>query len=255
MTLEFALAGSGSRGNAALVRSGATLLMVDCGFPLAEIERRLASLGVEPEEISAILVTHEHADHASGVGRLAERYRLPVHASAGTLRAGVRSGLPPDTEIIESHASFAVGDIGVTPLTVPHDAAEPTQFLFDAGSRRLAIVTDVGHVTPFLVAALGGLDALILESNHDETMLAAGPYPARLKSRVGGLYGHLSNTQAAGLLAQIDTGRLHSLALAHLSEQNNRPELARASVAGALGCEEDWIRVADQGRGLGWCAL
>lgn len=249
MGLEFASAGSGSRGNATLVRAGTTLVLVDCGFSLSEIERRLARLAVDPGDIAAILVTHEHSDHANGVARLAARHGIPVRASAGTAKS---ASLMELAEPFDSHDPFAIGDLEVTPLIVPHDAAEPTQFIFGDGDARIGLVTDVGHVTPYLCAALAGVDALILESNHDEDMLACGAYPASLKERVGGRYGHLSNAQAASLLGGLEASRLQHLVLAHLSEQNNRPELARASAAAALGCGEEWIGVADQARGLDW---
>lgn len=253
--MEFAIAGSGSRGNAALIRCGATLLMVDCGFSVAETERRLARLDVELDALDAILVTHEHADHVAGVGRLAARAGVPVWASAGTARAGRQKRLFEGAKSFDSHAPFAIGDIEVTPLIVPHDAAEPTQFVFGDGARRMALVTDLGHATPFVVEALAGLDALVLESNHDDGMLASGPYPNVLKKRVGGAYGHLSNAQTAELLRALDTTRLQALALAHLSAQNNRPELARDSAAAALGCEADWVRIADQEEGLPWQSI
>ncbi|MGA7966673.1 MAG: MBL fold metallo-hydrolase, partial [Gammaproteobacteria bacterium] len=142
--------------------------------------------------------------------------------------------------------------VHITPVIVPHDAAEPTQFVFSDGNKRIAVVTDLGHSTPFLEQALSGLNGLVLESNHDAQMLAKGAYPARLKRRVAGEYGHLSNAQTAALLASIDTTRLQRLALAHLSEQNNTPALARASATAALGCEADWIRIASQDGGLNW---
>lgn len=250
--MEFALAGSGSRGNAALVRAGSTLVMVDCGFSLVECERRLARLGVTLDDLDALLITHEHADHVSGAARLGARCGIPIWASAGTRQAGVRRALPEDTRVFDSHAPFAIGDLQVTPLIVPHDAAEPTQFVFSDGGRRMALVTDLGHTTPFLRDALGELDGLVIESNHDEDMLAAGPYPAALKQRVGGEYGHLSNAQTAALLAELAPKRLAWLALAHLSEQNNRPQLARAAVVAALDCEAAWVQVAGQEEGLAW---
>ncbi|MGH8225264.1 MAG: MBL fold metallo-hydrolase [Gammaproteobacteria bacterium] len=253
--MEFAVAGSGSRGNSSLIRNGSTLIMVDCGFSFTETQRRLARLEVEVEALDAILVTHEHGDHVAGVARLAARAHVPVWTSAGTGRAGTTRRLFTATNTFDSHASFAIGDIEVTPLIVPHDAAEPTQFLFGDGAKRMAVVTDLGHVTPFITQALGGLDALLLESNHDDEMLASGFYPNALKKRVGGAYGHLSNAQTAELLHALDTTRLHTLALAHLSAQNNTPELARASATTALGCEADWVRIADQDEGLPWVCL
>jgi len=207
------------------------------------------------EDLDALLITHEHADHVSGAGRLARRCEIPVYASAGTRQAAMRRTLPERTEIFDSHSPFTIKDLEVTPLIVPHDAAEPTQFVFGDGARRLAVVTDVGHVTPYLTGALGGLDGLVLESNHDDAMLAASPYPPLLKRRVGGEYGHLSNAQTAELLGALDLRSLSRLALAHLSEQNNRPELARGSAVEALGCDPDFVQVASQEEGLEWQSL
>jgi phosphoribosyl 1,2-cyclic phosphodiesterase len=253
--MEFAMAGSGSRGNATVIRAGDTTLMVDCGFSFTEIKRRLERLEMSVEDLDAILVTHEHGDHVSGVARLAARMRIPVFASAGTARVCEQRRHFEGAQTFDSHAKFTIKGIAITPIIVPHDAAEPTQFLFTDGARHMAIMTDIGHITPFVSESLSRLDALILESNHDADMLAAGPYPAMLKERVGGAYGHLSNTQTAELLSRLDLSKLHTLALAHLSEKNNRPELAREAVVGALDCEPDWVRIAAQDEGLPWHSL
>lgn len=250
--MEFALAASGSRGNATLIRAGRTTIMVDCGLSLKECERRLQRLGLEFDDLDALLITHEHGDHIAGATRLSQRCGFAPWASAGTRGAGHGRKLPEATRVFDSHAAFSVGDLQITPVIVPHDAAEPTQFVFSDGDKRIAVVTDLGHSTPFLEQALGGIDGLVLESNHDERMLAEGAYPARLKRRVAGEYGHLSNAQTAALLMRMDTTRLRRLALAHLSEQNNTPALARASATAALGCEPDWIRIATQDGGLNW---
>ncbi|MGH8273726.1 MAG: MBL fold metallo-hydrolase [Gammaproteobacteria bacterium] len=253
--MEFAIAGSGSRGNATVIRSGRTTVMVDCGFTFSEIKRRLERLDLSMEDLDAVLVTHEHGDHISGVGRLAARTGIPVFASAGTAQAAAKRRQFERARTFDSHAVFAIGDLEITPIIVPHDAAEPTQFLFSDGARRMAIMTDIGHTTPFVTASLCELDALIVESNHDAGMLASGPYPEALKQRVGGAYGHLSNAQTAELAHALDLSGLHSLVLAHLSEKNNRPELARETMAKALDCELDWVRIADQDAGLPWQSL
>ncbi len=250
--MEFALAASGSRGNATLIRSGKTTIMVDCGLSLRDCERRLQRLGLEFDDLDALLITHEHGDHIAGAARLSERCGLVPWASAGTRGAGRRHKLPDATQVFDSHAAFSVGEVQITPVIVPHDAAEPTQFVFSDGDKRIGVVTDLGHSTPFLEQALDGIDGLVLESNHDERMLAEGAYPARLKRRVAGEYGHLGNAQTAALLGCIDTSRLQCLVLAHLSVQNNTPILARTSATAALGCEPDWIRIASQDEGLGW---
>jgi len=249
--MRFASLGSGSRGNATVVEVGTTRVLVDCGFSVAETERRLARLGLAPSDLQAILVTHEHNDHVSGVGPLARRHRIPVWMTAGTGKAW-RGGEVPSLHLFTGHEPFAIGDLRVSPYPVPHDAREPSQFLFDDGNRRLGVLTDTGCSTAHIEASLTGADALLLECNHDAAMLAAGPYPPSLKQRVGGRLGHLSNDQSAGLLARLDVSRLQHLAVAHLSEQNNSPDLARAALAGVLGCAEHWIAVAEQGAGLSW---
>lgn len=246
--------GSGSRGNAALVETGDTLVMVDCGFPLADTETRLARLGVTPEDIDAVLITHEHGDHASGVALFAGRYTLPVWCTPGTLAACSRFGLQR-AELFNPQTSFQVAGLQIMPVTVPHDAREPTQFVFDDGARRLGILTDTGHCTPHILRLLDACNALILECNHDRTLLEQGPYPAKLKKRIAGDLGHLSNAQAAELLAQLGTAHLQHLVAAHLSEKNNTPELARAALAAAASCTPDWVQAATQEGGLGWREL
>ncbi len=253
--MRFALAASGSRGNATIIQAGNTTIMVDCGLTLKDCEYRLQRLGLTFENIDALLITHEHSDHIAGAARLSQRCGFLPWASAGTRDAGRRKRLPDATQVFDSHAVFAIGDIEITPVIVPHDAAEPTQFVFSDGDKRIAVVTDLGHSTPYLEQVLGGVHGLVLESNHDEQMLASGPYPARLKRRVAGEYGHLSNEQAAALLSRIDTSRLQRLALAHLSEQNNTPQLARDGAVQALGCESEWIGIAGQDTGLEWQTL
>lgn len=249
--MRFSYLGSGSRGNAALIQVGETVLMVDCGFTLAESERRLRRAGVAPEALTAILVTHEHADHIGGVALLARKYGIPVWMTHGTHRAWL-DPLVPRLGFCSAHASFAVGNIEVQPYPVPHDAREPCQFVFSDGQRRVGILSDAGHVTAHMRESLSGCEALLVECNHDPEMLLRGPYPAALKARVGGPLGHLSNQQTAQMLAELDRSRLQQLVVAHISEVNNRPTLARAALAAALDCAEDWIAVAEQDRGLDW---
>jgi len=249
--VRFASLGSGSRGNATLIQYADTTIMVDCGFSVAETELRLARLAVAPASIAAILVTHEHTDHASGVMRFASKHRITVRCTAGTRQACLERGFEV-AEPIESHGKFEIGDIQVTPVAVPHDAREPSQFLFDGGAHRFGLLTDVGSVTPHMRRMFSGCAALLLECNHDLDMLEDGPYPPSLKHRVGGPLGHLSNTQAADLLRSLDKQWLQHLVAAHLSEKNNTQALARAALAEAMDCDEDWIGVADQDTGLDW---
>jgi phosphoribosyl 1,2-cyclic phosphodiesterase len=249
--VRFAFLGSGSRGNGTLVEEGNTCVLVDCGFSAKETEHRLARLGKSAEDISAILVTHEHGDHIKGVGVFARKYGLPVWATQGTAAAD-RLGEDVEVRIVCSHSSFGLGDLNVQPFPVPHDAREPCQFVFGNGDRRLGLLTDTGASTAHIEAQLSGCDALILECNHDAVLLANGEYPPSLKQRVGGSHGHLSNAQATALLSSIDTGALKHIVAAHLSEKHNTPSLAQAALAQALNCETEWIAVACQERGLDW---
>lgn len=249
--MRFSLIGSGSKGNGTLIEHGQTRILVDCGFSLRDTEARLQRLGCEPGSLNAIVVTHEHGDHIRGVGLLARRYGVPVWATRGTVN-GTQPGKVPQLNLFDVHQSLAIGDLELQPFPVPHDAREPCQFLFSDGDRRLGLLTDTGCSTPYIHACLSDCDALILECNHDPQMLAEGPYPPSLKQRVGGDWGHLSNAQAAQILTEIDTGGLHYLVAAHLSDKNNSPALARDALAGALGCKPTEIDVACQEQGTDW---
>jgi len=201
-------------------------------------------------------VTHEHGDHIGGVARLAAKYELPVWCTHGTwINWRAQADVVPWLEMIDPHRPFSVGELEIQPFAVPHDAREPVQFVFRAGRRKLGVLTDAGHVTPHIAASLGGVQALVLECNHDAGMLAAGPYPPALKKRVGGNYGHLENRQAAALLKQMDVSRLRHVIAAHLSQKNNTPALARQALAEELDCEAEWIEVACQDGGFGWRAI
>lgn len=251
--MRFASLGSGSRGNATLIESGDTLLLVDCGFAVKDTEDRLHRLAIEPADIDAVLVTHEHTDHVSGVGAFARKYQLPVWLTSGSLKAAVAAlGDLPDVHIFSNHDPFAVDGVAVEPIPVPHDAREPSQFLFGDGNVRVGLLTDVGSVTPHICRVLNSAHALLLEFNHDETMLRQGPYPEPLKRRIASPLGHLSNGQSAALLSAIDTSRLQHLVAVHLSQQNNTHTIVRNCAARVLGCDPDWIAIADQDTGLPW---
>lgn len=250
--IRFALLGSGSEGNALIVQVGSTTLLMDCGFSVSETISRLARLGLQAEQLDAILVTHEHSDHIAGVARLARRFDLPVWMTHGTLRFQHAAFADITVTEINPHSSFSVGDIQVQPFLVPHDAGEPVQYVFGDGARSLGVLTDTGHATPHIESILSGCHALVLECNHDEEMLRNGRYPTSLKQRVGGRYGHLNNEQAATLLSHLDNSSLQHIVAAHLSQQNNLPALAVAALSRVLGCTEDWVAVADQQQGLDW---
>ena len=250
--IGFASLGSGSAGNALLVESGATCLMVDCGFGQRETLKRLARLGRGPEHLTGILVTHEHGDHIGGVFPFARRHGLPVWLSHGTFSACRSATRGVDLRIIDSHPAFCVDALEVQPFPVPHDAREPLQFVFSDGNRRLGLLTDAGEITRHMCEMLSGVDGLILECNHDAAMLASSSYPLSLQRRIAGRLGHLENGAAAGLLREIDASRLQHLVAAHLSEQNNHPSLAVRALATALGCAEERIGVACQETGFDW---
>lgn len=248
--MRFAVLGSGSRGNGTLVASNDTYVLVDCGFSLRETERRLARLGVSAHQLSAILVTHEHADHVHGVGLLSRRYNLPVYLSNGTSR-GMRKPVEVAGYLVGGQA-LQVGALNIDVVSVAHDALEPTQFVFNNGQRRFGLLTDLGSYCPTVLQSYHGLDALMIESNHCRDMLARGHYPYFLKQRVGGNEGHLNNHQAASLVNELGWQDLQHLVLAHLSSKNNLPHLARQCFVDTLGCDPDWLQLADQDSGLDW---
>lgn len=250
-SLRAASLGSGSKGNATLIEAGQTCVMVDCGFSGKEAQRRLAQLGRSPAQLSAIVVTHEHSDHVSGVARLARQFDIPVWLTAGTLR-GAPALDQIDTGIVRYEEPLVIGDLELLPFSVPHDAREPCHFVFDDGGSKVAVLTDLGHVTDKIVDTLRRCDALMIEANHDARMLEEGPYPAQLKDRVGGSRGHLNNDQTAGLLQRLDCSRLRWVCGLHLSEQNNTPDLARAAISSAMECDASEILIATQRSGLPW---
>lgn len=256
-TLRFTILGSGSRGNGLVVEADGTAILVDCGFNIRETERRLARAGMTPESLSAIVLTHEHSDHVSGAAPLARRYKLPIWATPGTAGAlADGAGLAKvDLHHFSTDEAFAIDGLRLEPYPVPHDAREPSQFVFTDGARRLGLLTDAGHITPHIESVLRPCDALILECNHDLDMLAEGDYPLSLKTRIASPHGHLDNDAAAALLTRIGPGRLQHIVAAHLSEKNNTPWLARSSLESALNGAARRVEIASQEGGLGWREL
>jgi phosphoribosyl 1,2-cyclic phosphodiesterase len=250
---SFASLGSGSRGNATLVAWPEGMLLVDCGFSIRETLTRLARLGVTPEQLTALAVTHEHGDHLKGIAPLARRYRLPVYMTPGTYNSRALGDIP-DLRLIHSYTPFELEGLAVEPVPVPHDAREPAQYLFRYGQKCLGLLTDLGSITSQVEAAYQECDALILESNHDAAMLASGPYPYQLKQRVGGPWGHLSNQQAAGLLARLDRQRLQHLVVAHISQQNNAPDVLENTLGPWLADVQS-VTYASQEHGFGWLQI
>ncbi len=251
----FASLGSGSRGNATCVRMGEALLLVDCGFSLRQIEIRLERLGVRPSNIDAILVTHEHSDHASGVPALAARHDIPVYASHGTFRsfaADVLQRMPMGGTVQGGHA-FSLKGVEIVPVTVPHDAREPVQFVFARGGCRIGVLSDLGCLTPHVLETYQGCRGLLMESNHDLQMLMHGSYPGRLKRRIAGDLGHLSNRQAGEFLDAVANPAL-DLVIGHVSEQNNRPDLLEATFGSRRGRVRS-LRYATQNEGSPWTVV
>jgi phosphoribosyl 1,2-cyclic phosphodiesterase len=256
--LRFASLGSGSGGNCLVAEAAGTVVLVDCGLALTETERRLARLGLEPSQVRAILVTHEHGDHACGAFDFAAAHRVAVYLTHGTLAAMRSEGKVLDgvvLVVVNGRQSFIVDGLQVIPFTVPHDAREPVQYVLSDGAVKLGVVTDVGTSTVHVEKMLSGLDALVLECNYDRDLLWNGSYPRWLKERIAGPFGHMDNRDSERLLAAIDRSRLKHVIGAHLSRENNRPELARAALARAMGCEESWIGLANQEEGFSWRSI
>jgi phosphoribosyl 1,2-cyclic phosphodiesterase len=233
--MRFVPLGSGSGGNATLVELGSMRLLVDAGLSARVLAQRLRGLGVEPESVDAILLTHEHTDHVRGAELFSRRHGVPVAAFHETLEAMNCSHVHFAAWIpLSDNGGDRVGEVDVESFAVPHDAARPVGFVLQGAGLRIGIATDLGHVTTLVRERLRGCQVLMLESNHDEEMLRDGPYPWHIKQRVAGRMGHLSNADAAVLLRQVVDESCRSVVLAHLSEKNNRPELARRSAAAAL---------------------
>ncbi|MDP1658133.1 MAG: MBL fold metallo-hydrolase [Methylotenera sp.] len=253
--MRFASLGSGSAGNALVVEVNRTRLMLDCGFSIKETLTRLARLSLNPSDLTGIVITHEHDDHAGGAFKFAAKYNVPVWLSYGTLKMSARyipSQHNLQFNIIDSHRDFSIDDIQVQPYPVPHDAREPIQCIFSDGNHKLGVLTDVGRSTPHIEAQLSGCKAIVLECNHDASMLQTGPYSWTLKKRVGGDLGHLENLDSAKLLEKLDNSQLQHIVAAHLSAKNNTPELAKSALAKVLGCDDGWIGIADQLLGFDW---
>lgn len=252
--LRFKSLGSGSTGNATLIEATGLhpkRLLVDCGLGIRQLSVRLAEAGLAETDIDAIFITHEHSDHIGCARQLALRHRIPVWMSRGTCEGVGLTDLDGLLHIARDGQAIDLGELELTPFTVPHDAREPLQLTCTDGASKLGVLTDLGHATTHLLDHLANCNALLLECNHDIDMLDRSSYPPFLKRRVGGLYGHLSNSAAAEIARAVGHGGLTRLVAAHLSQQNNRPELAWQAMHEVVGTTTE-IVVADAGSGTPW---
>ena len=227
--------GSGSRGNATVIDNGSTRVLVDAGFSSRELRRRFAVAGIPPESVDAVIVTHEHTDHACGAGRAARRWKWTVHATPGTVD-GTADLMGADVRMFDAGSTLTFGTMAVHTVPISHDATDPVAVVATdiVSGARAAVVMDLGRITTHLRDAIREVDVLVLESNHDETLLAHGPYPISVQRRIASVTGHLSNRQA-GMIARLCAhSGLQHLVLAHLSEQCNTPDHALATVSAAL---------------------
>ena len=250
MAVSVTVLASGSKGNCTLVSSSSTRLLVDAGLCCREILRRLLLSGHDGASIDGVLITHEHTDHIGGLRVLARKLRIPVYVSAATYQEYQRCARDANghrvnidrRETFSSGSTFQIGDIAVTPFTIPHDAIDPVGFTFRSDGIKIGICTDLGYMPASVRNHLRGCHVLMLESNHDLEMLRGGPYPWSVKQRVMSRVGHLSNDALADFLTKDYDGAAEFLILAHLSEQNNHPEIARMTAERALGGQQNWFR-------------
>ena len=232
--MKVCVLGSGSEGNATLVFSDDTALLVDAGFSAKELERRMSLIGFNPEDVNAILISHEHGDHIKGASVFARRYSTPVYLTAGTAANsnGLAKGRGISKSIIAAEETFRIGDIELEPFTVPHDAAEPVAFTIRSDGKNVVILTDIGCVTVRAVEKLRKASLAVLESNHDPELLRNGPYPWHLKERISGNQGHLSNDQCSELLEHAGGNGLETVIFAHISRTNNNADKVREATNG-----------------------
>lgn len=226
---------SGSSGNCTLICCNNTKILIDCGISGKKVTAYLNEMGIDPHEIDRILVTHEHIDHTSGVGIISRKFDIPILASEGTWE-GMEIGKIPDEnrKVFCKNNTVEIGDISITPFDIPHDAMQPTGYVINAEDKKIAVATDIGHITSTVTDTLAGCDAVILEANYDEHMLQTGPYPQHLKNRIAGAKGHLANKDAGALAAYLAKNGTRNIMLGHLSNENNSPEIAFSEVAREL---------------------
>lgn len=254
--IRFSSLGSGSKGNGTVVIGGRTTVLIDCGFNVKQTIARLKRIGIEAASLNAILVTHEHADHASGVVTLSHRFDIPVYASHGTHKALRSRDLDPRFKRpFVAARPFEVGDLRIHPVPVPHDAREPTQYVVEHATVETSvcfgILTDIGHPTRHVIESYKRCNGLLVEGNHDPVMLMNGAYPPRLKRRIASDLGHMSNAQTASFLDSIMHDALTHIVIGHVSEQNNDDRRLREAFDRFETVVANFA-YASQTRGVGW---
>ncbi len=264
MAVRITILGSGSKGNCTVIASSRTRILLDAGLSGRETFRRMRDVGEDPESLNAILISHEHSDHVAGLPVMARKLRATVYMSGMTNDAWGGAVSKEDTnlgrlELFSPGRSFQVGDIAVTPFTIPHDAADPVAFSFSMEGVKVSVVTDLGYMPASVREHIRGSDVLVIESNHDLEMLRGGPYPWSVKQRVMSRVGHLSNAALAEFFSTDYDGSAAYVVLAHLSEQNNHPEIARLAAETALvprrNLLQNQLRLASQWQALETIAL
>ena len=236
--MRFCVVGSGSKGNCLLVQESGTSILIDCGFSLKKLVRLLEPRDFDLDGLDAIFITHEHNDHVGGVRSVAKGLNIPVYGTSGSIRSS-KQALQGLTEVLELPPSNSVliGDLEIEPVTVPHDARQPCQYIINGSNQRLGMLTDIGHITPFVLEQYKNLDGFVLEFNHDTALMRKSAYPPVLQERIAGAYGHLSNSQSENFLENLDLTQLRFLVAAHLSQQNNSPEHVRQCLDRVLASE------------------
>jgi len=233
--MRVCLLASGSSGNAIYVEHGSTCILIDAGISARRIEERLRAVDVDPHRVQAIVVSHDHSDHISGVGVLARKLKISVWMTPGTFEAAKKLFRGKErVRLFERDEAISIGDLRLQPFAISHDAADPVNFVVDGGNSRLGVATDMGVVTGLVRERLRRADLVVLETNYDRDLLMGGPYPWPLKQRIAGNQGHLGNDVASVALREWAIGGLGQAVLAHLSEKNNRPVLARAACEAEL---------------------
>ena len=250
--MRYASLGSGSRGNATLVESATTCVMIDCGFNHKQTLLRLERLGKKPADITAICLTHEHGDHIAGVKLFSKRYGTPVYMTQGTANAleDIQSSV-----LINAGDVLDFGELEITSVAVSHDAAEPCQYVIRENHQRLGLLTDIGYACEAVLNAYQDCDAMILEANYDNALLDSGPYPESVKARIAGDRGHLSNEQSLALVKALQFENVHALAIAHVSGKNNHRETITSLFRQHFGKDVEKMDFVCQQRGMPWRTL